>query len=152
MDSVALLVKLRNDVSEELKHLILQLPPEEDESHASDRTLHSNTNEQVDRILQSELRQLLEMRERLDMLVESQREPLPEVRILRQLYSASMHVREDSFETASDGTFAWILEEGTKTGLEKNPEEPDSGSINSETSIPETMNNSYPTMSLMQWC
>jgi energy-coupling factor transporter ATP-binding protein EcfA2 len=50
-----------------------------------------------------------ELRFNLDQLFDSRRPPVPETRVLRQLYFQEMFSREDTIHKPHDGTFEWIL-------------------------------------------
>ncbi|CZR59953.1 uncharacterized protein PAC_09848 [Phialocephala subalpina] len=84
---------------------------DKNDSYTSQESVLENAGEETEETRNEQLRLLREVREKLAMIIESKQEPLPEVRVLKQLYDSSLYRREESIEKASDNTFAWILKE-----------------------------------------
>lgn len=95
-DAMEQLRKLRKDVLEAVQTSLPQILP-------------SSANQQPSQDSSEQLRALHAIQQSLDRLVQSKIGPLPEIRILKQLYFGSLYRRKDDMAPADVDTFDWIL-------------------------------------------
>ncbi|KAH8748744.1 hypothetical protein BGZ57DRAFT_969398 [Hyaloscypha finlandica] len=94
-DAVRQLANLRDDVLEKIESQI------------------QDSNQSLSLELSDQLRLIKDIRNSVDRLLVPLVAPSPDMRVLKQLYFNAIYSREDVMENAGNGTFEWILKDGS---------------------------------------